>query len=234
MFDATKGAKALTDQVETASNEFAVRFNELPPRQQLVFLERANSLLDDPTQVSAFQAGTYVQSSAGQPALQLGGGGTANAPTPAELAKSIGDFARNTGLRQEQAELAMRALLPASDRGFVEADAGGEPAAVADLREEIRKLTDPRTVGSPAFERAAAEKALAEIQDPAISGSLAAQLAEANAKPAPSGWVQAAELDNLTDQIIEQVNNIGRGGGHAFAKNTALAKLTELKGKVAN
>ena len=225
MFDATKGQAAVTEQIEVSSDEFAARFSELQPRDQLAFLRRANELLESPEQVSAFQAGAFAQG-AGQPALQLGGGG-ASAPTPAEIANAIKAYVAHTGAPREQENLALRSLLPDGDPAFIKATHGGEPAGIADLRDELKNTKDPKIIGSLAFE-IEQERKNADAEKKRLTDELTAE----RAKPAPSGWINAAGLEDLIDQIFEQVENIGRGGGHAYAKSEALKKISALKGKV--
>ncbi len=225
MFDATKGQAAVTEQIEVSSDEFAARFSELQPRDQLAFLRRANELLESPEQVSAFQAGAFAQG-AGQPALQLGGGG-ASAPTPAEIANAIKAYVAHTGAPREQENLALRSLLPDGDPAFIKATHGGEPAATVNLQNELKNTKDPKSIGSLAFELAQ-EKKEAAAEKKRLTDELTAE----RNKPGPSGWVKAEGLDDLIDQVIEQVQNIGRGGGHAYAKSEALKKLDQLKGKV--
>ena len=231
MFNATNGAAASQARIEKASDQLAadaIAFLDNPGIARAVkeeALKAAASIFASPEALTSLAAGEFTQNSAGQPALQLG---SANAPTPAELAKSIKDFvAANNGLRPEQADLAMRALLPPGDRGHIKAEAGGEPAGIADLRDELKNTKDPKIIGSLAFELAQ-EKKEAAAEKKRLTDELTAE----RNKPGPSGWVKAEGLDDLIDQVIEQVQNIGRGGGHAYAKSEALKKLDQLKGKV--
>ena len=168
MFDATKGQAAVTEQIEVSSDEFAARFSELQPRDQLAFLRRANELLESPEQVSAFQAGAFAQG-AGQPALQLGGGG-ASAPTPAEIANAIKAYVAHTGAPREQENLALRSLLPDGDPAFIKATHGGEPAATVNLQNELKNTKDPKSIGSLAFELA--QEKIAQIAGAAFDHSL--------------------------------------------------------------
>ena len=135
MFDATKGQQAVTSQIETLSDEFASRFDELPPRQQLTLLQQFNQLLDAPDQVSAFQAGTYAQNSAGQPAAALGAGTDAAQPTitPQQAVQALVDNRSvDSGIK-----LAIRRLLTPSDPEHIQVESNGTPTELVSIRREL-------------------------------------------------------------------------------------------------
>lgn len=193
MFDATKGLQAVIDEVETRSNEFAARFDELTMRQQLTLLQQFNQLLDAPDQVSAFQAGTYAQNSAGQPAaqLQLGAGG--NPSNPREmLAATLRALRASKG----QAQGVLRILNGPGDPGHMEVDDRGTWTALVDTeverdaaRAELTRERDESHNGSLAkqladvtAQRDAARAELTNERDVNRNGSLAKQLAEVTAQ----------------------------------------------------
>ena len=222
MFDATKGQQAVTSQIETLSDEFASRFDELPPRQQLTLLQQFNQLLDAPDQVSAFQAGTYAQNSAGQPAAALGAGTDAAQPTitPQQAVQAIMDNRSvNSGIK-----LAIRRLLTPGDPERIQVDDRGTWTALVDTE----------------VERDAALDALANERNPRHHGSLAQQLAAVTAerdaaraerdaaRAAAGGYDQTTARQRLgeVDEAIDDL--VGKMGGRVEGRNELKQKLNTL------
>ena len=170
MFDATKGQQAVTDQIEARSDEFAARFTSLSPREQLAFLQKANELLDDPNQVLAFQAGTYAQNNAGQPAAQLGTGSpSSNSGNAREgLQAILSDDNVDSGIK-----LALKRLLTPNDPDHIPVGRDGTPSELVAAK---RERDQART------ERDDARVELLHERDPNRNGSLAKQLAEVTAQ----------------------------------------------------
>ena len=221
MFDATKGQQAVTDQVETRSDEFAARFNELPPRQQLRMLEQFNQLLDNPDQVSSFQAGTFAQNSAGQPAAQLGAGTTTATQTNAQdgLQAILNDGAVDPGIK-----LALRRVLTPTDPGYLPVDREGTPTELVATRQQ---RDTART------ERDAARGELVNERDAARNGSLAKLLADVTAerdaaRAAAGGYDQTTARQRLgeVDEAIDDL--VGKMGGRVEGRNELKQKLNTL------
>ena len=219
MFDATKGQQAVTDQVDTLSDEFAARFNDLKPRDQLTFLKKANELLDNPDQVSSFQAGTYAQNSAGQPAAQLGTGSQSDPRQ--QMAEALNAF----GASQGQAQAILRILNAPGDPGHLEVDDRGNPSELVAAK---RERDQART------ERDAALDALANERDVNRNGSLAKQLADVTAARdaalnSASGYDQG-EARNKATAVVTAINaqRGKRVSGEVEGKDEALAKFKEF------
>ena len=223
MFDATKGQQAVTSQIETLSDEFASRFDELPPRQQLTLLQQFNQLLDAPDQVSAFQAGTYAPNSAGPPAAQLGTGTTTATPTPSNaqegLQAILGDSSVDPGIK-----LALRRVLTPTDPGYLPVDREGTPTELVATRQQ---RDTART------ERDAARGELVNERDAARNGSLAKLLADVTAerdaaRAAAGGYDQTAAQAALdaVDQSIEDL--VGKMGGRFEGRNELKQQLNAL------
>lgn len=229
MFDATKGQQAVTSQIETLSDEFASRFDELPPRQQLTLLQQFNQLLDAPDQVSAFQAGTYAQNAAGQPAAALGTGRpTTNAQEG--LQAILDDGAVDPGIK-----LALKRLLTPSDPDHIPVGRDGTPSELINTRRE-------RDAATAEWNAARAE--LANERNVAYNGSLAGRLADVTAKLATaiaernaaqataSGYDQAAA--RAAAQAVLDALNAQRGkmGGDVVGRDDVKAKLTAFANAV--
>ena len=163
MFDATRGNQALADQVEERSDEFASRFDQLPPRQQLTILQRMNLLLDSPDDVAAFTSGTYAQDSSGNPARALGSG-TNGGPSNAKegLQAIMDDSSVNDGIKA-----ALRRILVPSDPEYIEVENDGTP----------KELTAAKRERDAAVrERDAAQRELTTERDDSKPSSLAGKL----------------------------------------------------------
>ena len=206
MFDATKGQQAVTSQIETLSDEFAARFTEMGPREQLAFLQKANVLLDDPSQVSAFQAGTYAQNSAGQPAAALGAGTDAAQPTitPQQAVQAIMDNRSvDSGIK-----LAIRRLLTPSDPERIQVESNGTPTELVNIRRELATAQE-------ALEQVRADLAQART-DLAAARNSAGGYDQALARPV---------LDEV-DQAVEDL--VGKMGGRVEGKSELKQKINAL------
>lgn len=221
MFDATKGQQAVTDQIEARSDEFAARFTSLPPREQLAFLQKANELLDDPSNVSAFQAGTYAQNSSGQPAAALGTGRTSNAQEG--LQAILDDGAVDPGIK-----LALKRLLTPSDPDHIPVGRDGTPSElVAARRERDTARTD----------RDAARVELTKERDATVTGSLANQLAiaiaERNAAQATASGYDQTVARAAAQAVLDALNaQRGKMGGDVVGRDDVKAKLTAFANAV--
>lgn len=221
MFDATKGQQAVTDQIEARSDEFAARFTSLSPREQLAFLQKANELLDDPNQVLAFQAGTYAQNNAGQPAAQLGTGSPSSNSGNAQegLQAILSDDNVDSGIK-----LALKRLLTPNDPDHIPVGRDGTPSELVAAK---RERDQART------ERDAARVELTNEHDVNRNGSLAKQLADVTterdaARAAAGGYNQTAAQAALdaVDQSIEDL--VGKMGGRVEGRNELKQQLNAL------
>lgn len=219
MFDATKGQQAVTDQVETLSDEFAARFDTLQPRDQLVFLEKANQLLDNPDQVSAFQAGTYAQNSAGQPAAQLGTGRPAVRPTDDDIRKAVATILGAPQLPNGFKQLMRRGYDQAAS-DFLDPQDDGTPKIVTDTqtqRDDYKR------------ERDTALGDLANERDPNRNGSLAQKLAAVTAERdslrATGGYDQNIAR-NMAGEVIAAIDaQMGKMGGKVDGKDLVMHRF---------
>lgn len=233
MFDATKGQQAVTSQIETLSDEFASRFDELPPRQQLTLLQQFNQLLDAPDQVSAFQAGTYAQNAAGQPAAALGTGRPPGS-TPTDAHTGLRAILSDPGVDPGIQRALVRLLTPA-DPEYLPVDRQGTPVdMIAASRERDAARAERNTAKA---ERDAAQQELANERSVTHNGSLAKQLATAiaerdTARAAAGGYDQAAA--RAAAQAVLDALNAQRGkmGGDVVGRDDVKAKLTAFANAV--
>lgn len=223
MFDATQGKLALTTTIDELSDEFAARFTDLPPREQLAFLQKANQLLDDPSHVSAFQAGTYAQNSSGQPAAALGTGGSNHANAQEGLRAIMSDDAIDPGIK-----LALTRLLTPSDPDHIPVGRDGTPSElVAARRERDTARTD----------RDAARVELTKERDATVTGSLANQLAiaiaERNAAQATASGYDQTVARAAAQAVLNALNaQRGKMGGDVVGRDDVKAKLTAFANAV--
>ena len=238
MFDATKGQQAVTDQVETRSDEFAARFNELKPRQQLTLLEQFNQLLDSPDQVSAFQAGTYAQNSAGQPAAQLGTGTTTATPTSSNaqegLQAILDDNNVDSGIKQ-----ALKRLLTPRDPAHIPVGRDGTPSEIVTTKRELATARAERD--QLEAERDTAREELTNERDVNRNGSLAKQLADITAERdaaraerdtarATSGGYDQAAAHAKAEALHKAIRDLtsSRMSNEVAGKQAALDKFGEF------
>lgn len=198
MFDATKGNKAIADQVEEGSNEFASLFDALTPRQQASLIVKMNQMAADPELVQAFIAGTYAQSNNGQQAQQLGGN-AAGSPVPPVGATPSEDEQRaalqvvmnGPRLSDGMKAAILRVTNPTAGNG-IKVDEYGEDKRVAALTTQL---------GVSNTAKDAAETKLREEKDPNKDGSLAKQLKDAIAGNTPAAMVKKADVKTLVNKI---------------------------------
>lgn len=198
MFDKGQGQKALTDEVDRRSDEFAALFDDLTPRQQLVFLEKANLLLVDPDSVDAFNSGTYAQNSNGQPAAALGSGSSGGAPVPADLQQALQVIGADSRVTPGMMTAVGRVLSDPNDAGHMAVEPDGTPTELKNARTERDNAKTAKD---------AAEKELREQKDENHTGSLAQKLRDAlAAPPAPAGTVNKAAVKAQVDHLAGLAN----------------------------
>jgi hypothetical protein len=224
LFDAAKGKKAVSDEVETKSHEFAALFEDLPPRKQRVVLDKMNELLSDPDSIDSFTAGNYAQNSSGQPAQALGAGSSGVANDPAEAIKVIlADTSVDAGFKH-----LIRRAFDQSAPDHIEVEADGTPKELKSTRKERDDAKDARKK---------AEDKLAEEQDENKSGSLANQLKAAKAAQAapatPADMVAKADVKPLVDELEDLTSHLTAPMGQKVrGKQEVTDKVAELKAKV--
>lgn len=233
MFDATKGNKVVTDQIDSASNTFAALFDELPPRQQLVVLENANTMMSDPDSVSAFTAGTYAQNSSGQPAQVLGAGSNATGggaqPTPITSETEALAVLMNSPNNSNGVKAALRRLLYPSDPNPIRVDLDGTPVEIVTANRERDAMKTERNSAQQA--KADAEQELKDEKDPNKVNSLQHKLDAAQARAAtPADSVLKTEMETLLDDLKTDVEGLKTPARVKITGKTELVnKITAAK-----
>ena len=186
MFDANKGTQVSQARIEAMSDQLAtdaVNYLENPSvsrSEKEAAIKAATAIFADPEALKSLATGTFAQNSTGQPALQLGASST-NKPSPQEVAQLIGSVASN----QDQAQVAMRFLLPSSDASFLEAR-GGVPLQVSVLERELEN----------------AKRELDQAKDPNVVGSLAEKAKSAEAARSAAEKAKNDALKNLPNGTV--------------------------------
>lgn len=216
LFDATKGKKVVSDEVETLSHEFAALFDDLPPRKQREVLDKMNAILVNSDSIDALTAGTYAQDSSGAPAKALGSAATSG--TPSDSGEALKVILADTTVDEGFKHLLRRGYdQSAPDHIVVERD--GTPKELLATRKE-------RDAAKTA--QKAAEDKLAEQLDDTKSGSLAEQLKKAKASPpAPAAdVVKKSDMKASLEDIKTDVEALkGKVGGNVTGKKELLEKL---------
>ncbi|MDB5165349.1 MAG: hypothetical protein JWM00_239 [Candidatus Saccharibacteria bacterium] len=192
MFDADKGRTAVDKKIDGLTDrlaaEFEDRMNSLSMTQQEQLVEQLLAVMSDNGLAASFAAGTYAQNSAGQPAAQLGAGA---APTPNDLQQSLNVILAAPGVTDGQKAAMTRIFFGGPDHIAVEDD--GTPKELISTRNQ--RDTEKRS-------RETAERSLAEERDPNKAGSLAKQLAAAQATPAtPADMIPRADVKSVLEDI---------------------------------
>jgi len=200
MFDATQGNQAIENQVETETNEFAALYMDLSPRKRLVIITKMNELLRDGTSIDAFATGTYAQNTAGQPAKALGSGSSGVSNDTGEAIRVI---LADTGLDGGFKHLIRRGY-DQSAPDHIEVEADGTPKA---LRTTERQRDAERTAKETAVQQ------LADERDPNKNGSLAKQLADAQAVAAPADMIQKAPMKSALEDIKQHADDLKAPAG---------------------
>lgn len=226
MFNATNARTAVQQSIEAESDLFAAeledRFTGMSLTDQQALMRRLREVVADPNSVNAFVAGTFAQQSSGQPAAALpsGSGPSAN---PEDDALQV--IMASTRVPQGVKAAILRLITP-SDPAFIDVEPDGTPKA---LKAAERERDAAKT------ERDQAKQELQNEKDPNKSGSLAKQLADAQAQAAtPADMVRKADVKTLADEAKTAVDAIkpAMTGGAAAAKTDALAKVDAVITKV--
>lgn len=210
----TRGAhtKALNTKASTLVMELEDRLDGMTAAQQHELLDQLQAVLGNEDHTAAFAAGTFAQQSSGKPAAALPVGST---PTPNDLQDALDTIMSAPGATDGQKAALKRIFFPGRDHLDVEDD--GTPKALNAAKEEARK----------------AKEDLQNEKDPTKSGSLAKQLADAQAAT-PADMVRKADVKTLADEAKTAVDAIkpAMTGGAAAAKTDALAKVDAIVAKV--
>jgi hypothetical protein len=218
MFDAEKGNRKVTDEVDKLSDEFAALFEELPPREQRELLKKANEMMSDKDSVSAFSNGTFAQNSSGQPAAQLTSGNSSSPSITDDEALQV--IMTSSKLPDGVKALIIRAITP-SDPNYLPVEKDGTPKELAATRKERDDAIR---------ERDAATSKLNDEKDENKSNSLAQQLKAAKATSAtPEDMVKKTEVVKMLKQLRKTVDDIKpyplKGG--TASKDAALKAVDE-------
>jgi len=202
MFDATAGRQASTDKIETRSNRIAAnledRLKELSLDDQEALMDRLDAVVASTDTTKSFVAGTYAQDSSGQPARALGSGSSTGSPTPNDLQEALNVIMAAPAATDGQKAAMTRIFFPGPDHINVESD--GTPSELVSTRTQ---RDNEKTA------KEAAVQQLADERDPNKNGSLAKQLADAQATPtAPVGMVAKADIKTAAEEALAKVKAV--------------------------
>lgn len=230
MFNAMNGKAVIQARIEAASDLLAadaMAFLADPTVSEAdkeAAIEAAAKIFRNRDTMAALAAGTYAQNSSGQPAAQLGSSGDSTEPNANENAALATLMA--SPLVDDGVKAALRRLLNPRDPAPLIVEANGTPVAVTSANNE-------RDTAKAAKD--AAEAALRDERDPAKAGSLAKQLADANATSStPADLVRKDAVRPLAEAVkaaIEGIKPSMTGGGQA-AKTAAITAAQEVIDKV--
>jgi len=206
MFDADKGRQASDKAIETASNQLAadaVDFLADPTIDTATkkkAIEEAAAIFANRSSIVSLATGTYAQNTAGQPAAALGAGGSQFDPTQITAQQALAALAGH--------EPRLGAVMQRMALGLQSPNAPG--ALVVNQNGEFAELeTARREVADKERERALAVRELDEQRDPAHVGSLAHQLAAAQATPtAPADMVAKADVKTAAEAALTKVKAV--------------------------
>lgn len=205
MFNATNARTAVASAIEADSDLFAAeledRFKSMPLSEQQALMRKLREVVSDPNSAAEFAAGNYSQNGQAQqtppPAL---GAGTAS-PTEDETKKALGLVLNSTHVDVGFKHLLRRGFDQAApDHIKVESD--GTPTEIKGLQKQVKDLTKERDDGKDKLDKE---------RDPAETGSLAHQLA-------------AAQAGGSLDALKQDVKS------HAEAAKTALDQASDTLG----
>lgn len=210
MFNANNARTTVQGVIEADSDLFAAeledRFEGMSLTDQQALMRKLREVVADPASVSAFVAGTYAQDSSGNPARALGSGSAGSiADENAALQVIMASSNVPTGVKA-----AIVRIITPSDPAHIQVEDDGTPKA---LRAAER-------------ERDQAKQALQDEKDPTKSGSLAKQLADAQAAVAtPADMVVKATIKPLAEAAKAAADAVKPSmAGGAASKADAQAK----------
>lgn len=216
MFDSTKGRAASTKKLDGMTDRFAAEFedrmSDLSMTQQEQLLEQLLAVMGDTDATSSFAAGTYAQDSSGAPAKALGSSGTVSDDDEA-LQVIMASSKVPAGVKA-----AILRIITPSDPGFIDVEADGTPKELVATRKERDNAKTAQK---------AAEDKLSEEQDENHAGSLAQQLKDAKAAPAPAAdSVKKSDMKASLEDLKTDVEALkGKVGGNVTGKKELLEKL---------
>ena len=230
MFDANKGAQVSQARIEAMSDQLAtdaVNYLENPSvsrSEKEAAIKAATAIFADPEALKSLASGQFAQNSAGQPALQLGSGN--RTPDLQEIAQLI----KSVAVNQDQAQAAMRFLLPPSDASFLEASRGGVPAEVYTLERELdeanRKIdlaNDPNNVGSLAEKAKTAETARNVAEEAKAEAVTKQKAAENSLKALQKDVIPKEDVRKIYEELVKSNQFLGKA-----KTDESLNKLFEL------
>lgn len=224
----TAHVSALNDKANAFVMELEDRLDGMTTTEQSSLLDRLAAVVSDKDSTAAFTAGIYAQQSNGQPAAQLGAGSSSANPEDDALQVIMA----STRVPQGVKAAIVRVITP-SDPAFIDVESDGTPKA---FRAAERERDAVKT------ERDEARQELQDERDPNKSGSLAKQLATAQAAAAAGGGLDQAEVDAakaaLNTAEIEFAKRKPRAMGPGFvisddqaqAVTDSLAQMRQIVG----
>jgi hypothetical protein len=223
----TAHVSALNDKANAFVMELEDRLDGMTTTEQSSLLDRLAAVVSDKDSTAAFTAGIYAQQSNGQPAAQLGAGSSSANPEDDALQVIMA----STRVPQGVKAAIVRVITP-SDPAFIDVESDGTPKA---FRAAERERDAVKT------ERDEARQELQDERDPNKSGSLAKQLAAAQAA-ATAGGLDPTKVDAvktaLTTAEIEFGKRKSRAMGPGFvisddqaqAVTDSLAQMRQIVG----
>lgn len=198
-FNANRAMTAASKKIDKLSDQLAFEIRERlqdpvsTNDDMIAFLKALLDVARSKESARQLIAGTFAQSNSGQPAAQLGagqGGGTQPSPTPGQVTPQqalqvLAADPRFAGIGVMLQRAALSIQNPGNPAG-VDFDANGDDLRIAQLRQELAQVGNDRD---------AAVAELREERDDTKSGSLAQQLATAQAAAAAGGGLDQAEVD---------------------------------------
>jgi len=172
MFDANAGRQVSTQKIDQLTNRFAAEFED---RMKDLSMSEQEALVEKLVEVMSGldTARSFATNSAGQPAAALGSGSSTGTPTPNDLQEALNVIMAAPAATDGQKAAMTRIFFPGPDHINVESD--GTPSELVSTRTQRE---NERTAKETAVQQ------LADERDPNKNGSLAKQLADAQATPA--------------------------------------------------
>ena len=205
--------KAINTRASEIIAELEDRLEGMTSTERTALLDRLHAVLSDPDATADFSRGTYAQDSSGNPARALGSG---SAGSIADENAALQVIMASSNVPAGVKAAIVRIITP-SDPAHIQVEDDGTPKA---LRAAERERDTAKT------ERDQAKQALQDEKDPTKSGSLAKQLADAQAAVAtPADMVAKATIKPLAEAAKAAADAVkpSMAGGAAF-KADAQAK----------
>ena len=192
MFNATNGKIASDQRIEALSDQLAADATSylsnpaIPRAKKEAAIEAAAAIFADPDSLDQLGAGTFAQNNQGRPAAAIG---TGQQPTTEQEALA---FLLESGSLPSGMKQALKRLLNPADPDHISVGADGTPSEVGSLRQQVLDLTVE----------------LQKERDPQNHGSIAHQLAAAQAAGNPANTISKADATSALDTIKTAVEGL--------------------------